>query len=79
MKKSNFESQKSKIKIGTGVSINTDKLNKLKQSLIDLDPNQQKIQRKARDIKEWLSLSQNEDFNVYESKILEMRKYMKEI
>ena len=41
MKKSNFESQKSKIKIGTGVSINTDKLNKLKQSLIDLDPNQE--------------------------------------
>jgi hypothetical protein len=41
MKKSNFESKKSKVKIGTGASINTDKLNKLKQSLINLDPNQE--------------------------------------
>ena len=41
MKKSNFESKKSKVKIGTAASVNTDKLNKLKQSLINLDPNQE--------------------------------------
>jgi len=55
-------------------------LESLINSVLEINnPNQQKIQRKARDLKEWLSLSQNEDFNVYESKILEMRKYMKEI
>ena len=41
MKNKLYETKKSKVKIGTGASVNLDQLNKLKQSLINLDPNQQ--------------------------------------
>ena len=40
------------------------------------NPNKTKIKRKASDIKEWLRHSQNEEFNVYQSKLLEMKQYI---
>ena len=55
------------------------KLESLLNSVLETNhPNTIKIKRKASDIKEWLSHSQNEDINVYESKILEMKQYMNE-
>ena len=55
------------------------KLESLLNSVLEINhPNTIKIKRKASDIKEWLSHSQNEDINVYESKILEMKQYMNE-
>ena len=55
------------------------KLESLLNSVLETNhPNTIKIKRKASDIKEWLSHSQNEDINVYESKILEMKQYMDE-
>ena len=53
------------------------KLESLLNSVLQINnPNKTKIKRKASDIKEWLRHSQNEEFNVYQSKLLEMKQYI---